>query len=72
MWDAVISAEDVEKKKPAPDIFLKAAKKLQLTPEECVVVEDATSGVRATIAANMRCVAVAHTFPLKNSLMQQL
>jgi HAD superfamily hydrolase (TIGR01509 family) len=62
-WDAVVSAEDVAHKKPAPDIFLAAARKLERQPRECVVVEDALNGVQAAKAAGMRCVAVAHTFP---------
>lgn len=61
-WGAVITGEDVTIKKPAPDIFLTAAKKLKLTPPECVVVEDAVNGVQAAKAAGMRCVAVAQTF----------
>jgi beta-phosphoglucomutase len=62
-WDAIITGEDVVRKKPAPDIFLAAAKKLGLPPEACVVVEDAVNGVQAAKAAGMRCVAVAQTFP---------
>ncbi len=62
-WDAVVSAEDAERKKPAPDLFLAAARKLGLPPAACVVVEDAVNGVAAAKAAGMRCVAVAHSFP---------
>jgi HAD superfamily hydrolase (TIGR01509 family) len=62
-WDAVVSAEDVVNKKPAPDIFLAAARKLGAAPGACVVIEDAVNGVQAAKAAGMRCVAVAHTFP---------
>ena len=62
-WDAIVSAEDVDHKKPAPDIFLAAARKLGVPPEGCVVVEDAVNGVQAAKAAGMRCVAVAQTFP---------
>ena len=61
-WDAVVSAEDVVHKKPAPDIFLAAARKLGLPPAECVVVEDAINGIQAAKAAGMRCVAVAQSF----------
>jgi HAD superfamily hydrolase (TIGR01509 family) len=61
-WDAVVSAEDVKNKKPAPDIFLAAARKLNVPPRECVVIEDAVNGVQAAKAAGMRCVAVAQTF----------
>ena len=62
-WDAVVTGEDVLHKKPAPDIFLSAARKLGVTPPECVVVEDAVNGVQAAHAAGMRCVATATTFP---------
>ena len=62
MWDAVVTGEDVIAKKPAPDIFLAAAKRLGEPPEACVVVEDAINGVQAAKAAGMRCVAVAQTF----------
>jgi HAD superfamily hydrolase (TIGR01509 family) len=63
-WDVVIWGEDVKKKKPAPDIFLVAAKQLKMDPKQCVVVEDAVNGVQAAHAAGMRCVAVATTFPV--------
>jgi HAD superfamily hydrolase (TIGR01509 family) len=62
-WNAITSSEDVVKKKPAPDIFLAAARKLRAEPAECVVIEDAVAGVEAARAAKMRCIAVAHTFP---------
>lgn len=62
LWDAIVSAEDVKNKKPAPEIFLAAARKLGLAPEQCVVVEDAVNGIQAAKAAGMRCVAVAQTF----------
>jgi beta-phosphoglucomutase len=62
-WDAVVSGNDVKQNKPAPDIFLSAARKLGVTPVDCVVVEDSVNGIRAAKAAGMRCVAVAHTFP---------
>jgi HAD superfamily hydrolase (TIGR01509 family) len=62
-WDGVVSGESVLVKKPAPDIFLQAARILTLPPSECVVIEDAVNGVQAAVAAGMRCVAVAQTFP---------
>jgi HAD superfamily hydrolase (TIGR01509 family) len=62
-WDAVVTAFDVERRKPFPDIFLVAASKLGVKPGDCVVVEDAVNGVEAARAAGMRCVAVAQTFP---------
>jgi HAD superfamily hydrolase (TIGR01509 family) len=61
-WDAVVTGEDIEARKPAPDIFLRAASLLGLSPAGCVVIEDAVNGVAAAKAAGMRCVAVAQTF----------
>jgi len=62
-WQAVVTAEDVERRKPDPALFLKAASRLGVPPEECTVVEDAVNGIAAAKAAGMRCVAVATTFP---------
>lgn len=62
-WDTLVVGEDALRKKPAPDAFLFAAKKLGVLPAECVVVEDAVNGIQAAKAAGMRCVAVATTFP---------
>jgi HAD superfamily hydrolase (TIGR01509 family) len=62
-WSAAVTGEDVKARKPAPDIFLTAARKLGVAPNQCVVVEDAVNGVQAAKAAGMRCVAVAQTFP---------
>jgi beta-phosphoglucomutase-like phosphatase (HAD superfamily) len=58
----VVTGEDIAQKKPAPDIFLKAAKKLGRPAAACVVLEDAINGVQAAKAAGMRCIAVAQTF----------
>lgn len=62
-WAAVITAEDVERRKPDPAIFLLAAARMGVAPEHCTVVEDAVNGIAAAKAAGMRCVAVATTFP---------
>jgi beta-phosphoglucomutase len=61
-WDAIVTGDDVEHKKPAPDIFLEAAARLKVPPAACVVVEDAVNGVEAAKAAGMYCVAVAQSF----------
>ncbi len=62
LFDAVITGLDVERKKPAPDIFLKAAEVAGVDPVSCVVVEDAISGVKAAKAAGMTAVAVTTSF----------
>ncbi len=58
LFDLILSGDEVGRGKPAPDIYLRAAKELGVTPENCVVVEDAPSGVAAARAAGMRCLAV--------------
>ena len=62
-WHAIVSGDDVAKKKPAPDIFLAATRKLGVEPAVCAVVEDAVQGVEAAKAAGMWCVGVAQSFP---------
>jgi len=61
-WEVIVTGEDVAARKPAPDIFLEAARQLGLAPAACVVVEDAVHGIEAAKAAGMRCAAVAQTF----------
>jgi len=56
--DAMVSGEDVARGKPAPNIFLVAAGKLDVAPARCLVIEDAPAGVRAAHAGGMRCLAV--------------
>jgi HAD superfamily hydrolase (TIGR01509 family) len=62
-WDAVVTGEQVTNNKPAPDIFLLAARNLNVEPAECAVVEDAVNGIKAAKAAGMCCIAIASTFP---------
>lgn len=71
LFSAIISGEDVERKKPAPDIYLKAARKVNIPPANCVVVEDALNGIRAAKAAGMKCVAVATTFDRQRLLEEK-
>jgi sugar-phosphatase len=59
----VVSADDVENGKPDPECYLKAAELLGVSPESCLVVEDAPPGIRAARSAGMAVVAVATTHP---------
>lgn len=61
-FDATVSGEEVIRKKPAPDIFLSACRKVSLQPDACVVVEDAPNGIRAARAAGMSALGVTTSF----------
>jgi beta-phosphoglucomutase len=61
-FNYTVNGLEIGRKKPFPDIYLKAAQHLGLKPEECLVVEDAVSGVRAAKAAGCKCLAVTITF----------
>lgn len=60
LFQAIITSShpDVERAKPAPDIFLTAAKALQVEPSACLVLEDAPSGLEAATSAGMGCICV--------------
>jgi HAD superfamily hydrolase (TIGR01509 family) len=61
-FDTVVTAEHVTHPKPAPDIFLTAARNTGIDPCECCVIEDAVEGVKAAKAAGMHCIGVAQSF----------
>jgi len=58
MFEAIVDGNDVSKAKPDPEVFLIAAKKLNKTPEQCVVIEDALAGIQAANNAGMISVAI--------------
>ncbi|MGB8490209.1 MAG: HAD-IA family hydrolase, partial [Bacteroidales bacterium] len=62
LFDAMVDGLEVENKKPFPDIYIKAAGLLGLNPADCLVVEDAISGIKAAKAAGCRCLAVTSSF----------
>jgi HAD superfamily hydrolase (TIGR01509 family) len=55
-FSAVLGGDIVAHKKPAPDIYLLAAERLGASPKDCVVVEDSNNGLRAALAAGMKCI----------------
>lgn len=63
LFQSVVTGLDIEHKKPAPDIFLKAASLVGADPASCLVVEDAISGVAAGKAAGARVLALTTSFP---------
>lgn len=58
VFKTVVTIEDVKNGKPDPEIFLLAAKKLGVKPQECIVIEDGRSGMLAAKRAGMRCVGL--------------
>jgi beta-phosphoglucomutase len=61
-FDTIITGQDVERKKPFPDIYLVAASELGVSPKECLVIEDAVNGVEAGLAAGCHCLGLTTTF----------
>jgi len=57
-FEAIVTADDVEHAKPAPDIYLRACALLSVAPSEAVALEDSASGVTAAKAAGLTCIAV--------------
>lgn len=57
-FDAIVDGNDISHSKPHPEVFIKAAQKLGLSPQECIVVEDAFSGVDAALAGGFTAVAI--------------
>lgn len=57
-FSTTVSSEEVERGKPAPDVYLEAARRLGVAPESCVAVEDSENGIRAAHAAGMRVLAL--------------
>ena len=62
-FDALVDASEVEKGKPDPEIYLKAAQKVGRAPEVCIVFEDSRAGIQAGLNAGMKVVGVATTLP---------
>lgn len=55
-FNLLVSGDEVPRGKPFPDIYIRTAALLQVTPPNCVVIEDSNNGLRAAKTANMRCI----------------
>jgi beta-phosphoglucomutase len=68
-FDVIVDGSEVARPKPAPDVYLRAAELLNVSPRTCVVFEDSPVGVAAALAADMRVVGVlTHSSPLHGTL----
>jgi len=62
LFNACVNGSEVRHKKPAPDIFLAAARKARMAPAETMVIEDAPNGIKAAKAAGMRAMGITSSF----------
>ena len=58
MFDVIIDGNKISKAKPDPEVFLRGAQEMKLSPSKCIVFEDAQAGIEAAIAGGMKCVGV--------------
>jgi HAD superfamily hydrolase (TIGR01509 family) len=70
LFAVVVSSEEVPRGKPAPDVYLEAARRLGVAPGRCAAIEDSSNGIRAAHAAGMRVLAIpnAHYPPADDAL----
>jgi len=61
LFAAVVSSEEVARGKPAADVYLEAARRIQVEPTRCAAVEDSSNGIRAAHAAGMRVLALPNS-----------
>lgn len=70
-FGATVSSAEVARGKPSPDVYLEAARRLDVAPRGCVAVEDSSNGIRAASAAGMTVVAIPNpTYPPKPDAME--
>jgi HAD superfamily hydrolase (TIGR01509 family) len=71
-FKATVSSEEVPRGKPAPDVYLEAARRLEVAPERCAAIEDSHGGIRAAKAAGMRVIAFPNrTYPPDEEALAQ-
>jgi len=68
-FDTSVNGLEVENKKPSPDIYLEAARRLNVRPSDCLVVEDAISGEKAGKAAGCKVLAITGSFKVEEFLL---
>ena len=66
-FDAIVTSQDVDNPKPAPDTFLEAASRINVAPEKCLAYEDADMGIQAILAAGMQAIDVREMLAASSS-----
>lgn len=69
-FDAVVCGDMIEKSKPAPDIYLRAAKEIGVDPSQCMALEDSPNGIRSGAAAGMYTVMIPDMIPADETLLK--
>ncbi len=70
LFQTIIGGEDIQRKKPFPDIYSLVSRKLNCDPKGCLVIEDALNGIQAARAAGMACAALTHSFTREQLLFE--
>ncbi|WAW14513.1 HAD family hydrolase [Peptostreptococcus equinus] len=70
-FDVIASGEEVQNGKPSPDVFLLAAQKLNINPENCLVLEDSSNGIEAAKAAGMYRIMVPDSYQPDEKVRQE-
>jgi HAD superfamily hydrolase (TIGR01509 family) len=68
LFDAIVTADDVRRRKPAPDVYLEAARRLGADPRRCIAIEDSAPGIASARAAGMRTIAIPHWLTERHDL----
>lgn len=70
MFDVIVTYEDYTKRKPDPEPYLTTAKKLNVSPDECVVIEDTETGLTSAKNAGMKCIVLKNEYTKKHDFSQ--
>jgi HAD superfamily hydrolase (TIGR01509 family) len=68
LFDAIVTADDVRRRKPAPDVYLEAARRVGADPRRSVAIEDSAPGIASARAAGMKTVAIPHWLTERHDL----
>ena len=66
-FNVIVDGNDVLKSKPNPEVFLKAAEQMNLSPYHCMVLEDASAGITAALSANMKVIGLGDSNELQQA-----
>ncbi len=71
LFEVTVSSEEVARGKPAPDVYLEAARRMRVSPAVCAVIEDSANGIRSGLAAGMTVIAIPNPhFPPPPELLR--